>query len=151
MTYKEIARQHNAKLTALREKNTALQATVAARDTTILTLEESIASLVGVPVPGEAWDIRKNYTTGDTVTHGGTDYTALRAGRGKPPDTSPEHWEVTVAEAPVTPWEDDASGEAYSVGDKRTHNGSTWVCIKAHTKSQVRVPLVGSQWWEVAA
>ena len=118
------------------------------------TLEQIIidtrAGLEPVPVKGEAYRAAANYTTGDEVTVGGVTYVALAYNRGKSPTEHPELWTVKAAEAVILVWADIESNAAIAVGDLVEHNKLTWRCVKAHAKSQVRVPLDGSQWWEVA-
>ena len=130
----------------LEAENMALRSEVASFEQ---VLSDTRAGLTPVPKDGAEWDKALAYTTGTTATYKGVTYEALRFSRGMQPDISPEHWAEKKVEAAVTSWDDDPSGFAYVVGDKRTRIGMTFVCIKAHTKSTVRMPLDGSQWWEV--
>ena len=111
-------------------------------------LKDARDSLLPIPTPGAAWDARLNYTTGDEITIDGVTYVALKYNRGQDPREHPELWEVKK-EVFILFWQDVESGYSFVVGDIVEHNKLKWRCIKAHTKSQVRVPLDGSQWWEV--
>ena len=126
-------------------------ATLAAENRTLeQVIRDTRAGLEPVPVKGEAYRAAANYTTGDEVTLNGVTYVATAYNKGKSPTESPELWTVKVGKTKVLVWADIASNAAIAVGDLVEHNGTTWRCIKAHAKGQVRVPLVGSQWWEVA-
>ena len=148
MTRVERAKQANAVIKATMAENVTLKAENADFER---LLKDTREGLTPAPVEGAAWDKALAYITGTTVTHKGKTYRALRFSRGMQPDISPEHWAEKKVEAAITAWDDDPSGFAYAVGDKRTRIGMTFVCIKAHTKSTVRMPLDGSQWWEVVA
>ena len=107
---------------------------------------------LGISVTPDAnakYDDSKRYIEGDTMVFDGKKYIALETCKGTTPETHPERWELVENEAIVLVWEDCASGYSFVVGDLVTHNKLTWRCTKAHTKSQVRVPLDGSQWWEI--
>ena len=131
----------------LEAENVALKSEVASFEQ---VLKETREGLTAAPKEGAAWDKTLAYTTGMTATFDGKTYEALRFSRGNQPDISPEHWAVKIVEAAPLVWLDLDSGHAFVVGDKVTHIGLTFACIKAHTKSTVRQPLDGSQWWEVA-
>ena len=116
-----------------------------------VNLADELARLVPLPVPGEDWDYRKNYTVGDTVTVDGVEYECIHTNRNNGPEqTLGIEWKIKEAAPVVLVWADIESNTAIAVGDLVEHNKLTWRCIKAHAKSQVRVPLDGSQWWEVA-
>jgi len=112
------------------------------------TLRESIDSLSPAPEPGEPWRSNANYIEGkDNCTVDGVLYDCLKTGRNHYPPDSPDWWAVRV-EVKIIVWDDADSGHPFVIDDITSHNGITWRCKKDHTKSQVRVPLDGSQWWE---
>lgn len=132
----------------LRKDNAALTESVT---TLAQALQDTRAGLEPIPTKGEPYRASANYTTGDEVTVNDVTYVALKYSRGKYPPDYPDVWEVKAAEAVVLVWLDLENGYSIAVGDRVTHNGLTWECIKQHTKSAVRVPLDGSQWWAVVA
>ena len=72
------------------------------------------------------------YTTGYKVQHGGKLWCCLQdhtSQDGWKPDSVPSLWaKVLIPDETVAPeWEQPDSTNPYSVGDKVTHNGKTWV------------------------
>lgn len=109
-------------------------------------IQEAREGLTPIPQPGEAWDAKKNHTTGDTVTDGGLLYVALRYSKGKRPSEHPEVWEVKAA--PTLPaWSSIPDGTIIYSGDEVTHGGKNWRCAMQHTKSTVYTPKAGSSRW----
>lgn len=104
--------------------------------------------LVSAPEPGDEWDERKCYITGDTATVDGVSYTATRFSRGKRPDTNPDRWTLTPSDDEATPWEDIPDGEIILAGTRVTYDGQTWVCKDQHMKSIVYRPKALSSKWE---
>ena len=130
----EEAKQASTKIAALTERVEAYEVRLAAGEK---------------PVPGAAWSSLITYLRDEIVERGGKQYAALRYSKNKPPEDNPDLWEIVETGIPVLVWNDAESGFSFAVGDLVTHINLTWRCIKAHTKSQVRVPLDGSQWWEM--
>lgn len=129
----------------LRTDNAAL----AAENRTLeQVLRDTRDGLEPIPVKGEPYRATANYTTGDEVTVDGIIFIALVYSKGKSPPEHPTLWEVKKPEVEVLVWLDIDSGHPFEVGDRVTHIGLTFACIRAHTKSTVRQPLDGSQWWE---
>ena len=106
--------------------------------------------LLAIPVPGEAWDNRKWYIGGDVVTHGGLRYEALITCKGKEPGVEDGCWTELPEEAPVVlVWADIPSGTPIAIGDLVTHADKIYRCIKAHTKSAIRI-VTNTDYWEAA-
>ena len=102
------------------------------------------------PDAGAKYDESKRYIEGDVMEFNGESYKSTTYNKGTTPESHPDRWEIVPEDAKlVLVWEDCASGYSFSADDLVTHNKLTWRCTKAHTKSQVRVPLDGSQWWEL--
>lgn len=79
-----------------------------------------------------AWSPEGNYITGERVQHNDTLYKCLQDHTAQAdwvPDTAPSPWtKVLIPDPDVIPaWEQPDSTNPYSVGDKVTHNGKTWV------------------------
>ncbi|MEG1843735.1 MAG: hypothetical protein RR296_05810 [Clostridia bacterium] len=106
------------------------------------------AGLVSAPEPGEAWDARKCYISGDAATVDGVSYTATRFSRGKKPDENQDRWMLTPSGGEATPWEDIPEGEIILAGRRVTYDGYTWVCKDQHMKSIVYRPKTLSTKWE---
>lgn len=78
------------------------------------------------------WAAEQAYTAGYKVQHGGKLWRCLQAHTsqdGWEPDSAPSLWaKVLIPDENVVPeWEQPDSTNSYSVGDKVTHNGKTWV------------------------
>ena len=78
------------------------------------------------------WASGVAYTTGYKVQHGGKLWCCLQdhtSQDGWKPDSAPSLWaKVLIPDETVAPeWEQPDSTNPYSVGDKVTHNGKTWV------------------------
>ena len=78
-----------------------------------------------------AWAAGTDYAEGVKVQHNGILYRCITAHKSQEtwtPDASPSLWaKVLVEEGTILPWEQPDSTNAYSKGDKATHNGKTWV------------------------
>ena len=78
------------------------------------------------------WAAGVDYATGYKVQHGGRLWRCLQAHTsqsGWEPENAPSLWaKVLIPDEMVIPeWEQPDSTNAYSKGDKVTHNGKTWV------------------------
>ena len=78
------------------------------------------------------WAAGVDYATGYKVQHGGKLWRCLQAHTsqtGWEPNNAPSLWaKVLIPDETVIPeWEQPDSTNAYSKGDKVTHNGKTWV------------------------
>lgn len=78
------------------------------------------------------WAAGQSYTAGYKVQHGGKLWRCLQAHTsqdGWEPEDAPSLWaKVLIPDETVVPeWEQPGSTNPYSVGDKVTHNGKTWV------------------------
>lgn len=147
----------NSGNTVLRQEIASLRAEVATLGSLASSNAESVAAnlieeirnnLVAVPVEGEAWDARKSYVTGDTVTDEGVSYTALRYSRNKKPSEHTEHWTIT-APPTVQTWESIEDGTVIMEGTEVSYNGAVWVCVTQHIKSLVYKPKATSTKWNV--
>ena len=85
-------------------------------------------------VPGlyPAWNKESTYAVGDRVKYNGTLYRCLTAHTAQDawtPTDAPSLWAkvLTDPSGDILPWEQPDSTNAYSKGDKVTHNGKTWV------------------------
>lgn len=78
-----------------------------------------------------AWAAGVSYPVGIKVRFGGVLYRCLTAHTSQEdwlPDVSPSLWaKVLVEEGEILPWEQPDSTNPYMMGDKVTHNGTTWV------------------------
>ena len=79
-----------------------------------------------------AWAAGVDYATGYKVQHGGRLWRCLQAHTGQTgwePENAPSLWaKVLIPDENIIPeWEQPDSTNAYSKGDKVTHNGKTWV------------------------
>lgn len=77
------------------------------------------------------WRTGTAYAVDFRVRHNGILYRCLIAHESQEtwtPDVSPSLWaRVLVEDGKILPWEQPDSTNAYSKGDKVTHNGKTWV------------------------
>ena len=78
------------------------------------------------------WAADVDYTAGYKVQHGGKLWRCVQAHTsqsGWEPESAPSLWaKVLIPDPEVIPeWEQPDSTNPYSVGDKVTHNGKTWV------------------------
>lgn len=78
------------------------------------------------------WAADVDYTAGYKVQHGGRLWRCVQAHTsqdGWEPENAPSLWaKVLIPDETVIPeWEQPDSTNAYSKGDKVTHNGKTWV------------------------
>lgn len=79
-----------------------------------------------------AWETDTDYPAGYKVQYGGKLWRCLQAHTsqtGWDPNNAPSLWaKVLIPDTDVIPeWEQPGSTNPYSVGDKVTHNGKTWV------------------------
>lgn len=100
----------------------------------LVTLRESATDEQALKVPSlyPAWKPGMDCKAGDRVQHGGMLYKVLQAHTSQDtwtPDASPSLFaKVLIPDETVIPeWEQPDSTNAYSKGDKVTHNGKTWV------------------------
>ena len=80
------------------------------------------------------WLATGTYATGDRVRYDGVLYRCLTAHTAQEtwtPPNAPSLWaKVLVSDdGIILPWEQPDSTNTYSIGDKVTHNGKTWVSI----------------------
>ena len=80
------------------------------------------------------WSAADAYGAGDRVRYDGVLYRCLTAHTAQEtwtPTDAPSLWaKVLIPDETVTPaWEQPDSTNTYSIGDKVTHNGKTWVSI----------------------
>ena len=80
----------------------------------------------------KVWKAGVDYSAGYKVQHGGKLWRCLQSHTsqsGWDPDSAPSLWaKVLIPNETVVPeWEQPDSTNAYSAGDKVTHNGKTWV------------------------
>ena len=78
------------------------------------------------------WAAGVDYATGYKVQHGGRLWRCIQAHKsqdGWEPENAPSLWaKVLIPDETVIPeWEQPDSTNAYTKGDKVTHNGKTWV------------------------
>jgi len=101
------------------------------------------------------WRSTTSYSDNDVVTYQGEMY-GLLAGKGPcvnvQPDSNPTYWQKMV-ERQLTwkgIWSD--AGVAYVPGDgvKNTVDGSSYICLQAHTSSGSTIPTDGAQWMMLA-
>lgn len=114
-----------------------------------LVLQEAREGLVSVPEQGESWDANKRYTTGDTVTHDGVLYTALRLSRNREPGRGTLYWAKQQTEQTFPAWSEIADGTVIAEGFVCTHDGQNWACVSQHIKSVVFKPKMSSGKWEM--
>ena len=84
-------------------------------------------------VPGlfPEWNAESTYAVGDRVKYNGTLYRCLTAHTAQDawtPTDAPSLWAkvLTDPSGEILPWVQPDSTNAYSKGDKVTHNGKTW-------------------------
>lgn len=80
------------------------------------------------------WTNETEYAVDARVKHGGTLYRCLTAHTSQAdwtPDAAPSLWaKVLIPDENVIPeWEQPDSTNTYSIGDKVTHSGKTWVSV----------------------
>ena len=80
------------------------------------------------------WSAADAYGAGDRVRYDGVLYRCLTAHTAQEtwtPTDAPSLWaKVLVSDdGAILPWEQPDSTNTYSIGDKVTHNGKTWVSI----------------------
>ena len=95
-----------------------------------VTLDDETA-LTGVEL-FPAWTVGKAYAVSDRVQYNGALYKVLQDHTSQEtwtPDAAPSMFaKVLIADENIIPeWEQPDSTNAYSKGDKVTHNGKTWV------------------------
>lgn len=95
-----------------------------------LTVDDTTALRMVEFYPG--WVAGQNYTAGYKVQRGGRLWRCVQAHAsqtGWEPENAPSLWaKVLIPDETVIPeWEQPDSTNAYSKGDKVTHNGKTWV------------------------
>ena len=78
-----------------------------------------------------AWRSGTAYAVDFRVRYNGILYRCITAHESQEtwaPDVSPSLWaKVLVEDGKILPWEQPDSTNAYSMGDKVTHNGQTWI------------------------
>lgn len=100
----------------------------------LVTLRESVTDEQALKAPSiyPAWRPGMDCKAGDRVQHSGVLYKVLQDHTSQDtwtPDASPSLFaKVLIPDETVIPeWEQPDSTNAYSKGDKVTHNGKTWV------------------------
>lgn len=100
----------------------------------LVTLRESATDEQALKVPSlyPAWKPGMDCKAGDRVQHRGALYKVLQAHTSQDtwtPDASPSLYAKVLIpdETVIHEWEQPDSTNAYSKGDKVTHNGKTWV------------------------
>ncbi len=103
-----------------------------------------------VPEMFPRWQSSAEYVVGDRVRHGGVLYSCVQAHTSQSdwtPGATPALWKVTVPEGVIPEWvQPTGAQDAYSIGEKVTHGGSTWVSV---VDGNVWEP--GVYGWEVVA
>lgn len=110
------------------ELQTIINALVALRESA--TDEQAL----NVPVLYPAWKTGKSYKTGDRVLYEGILYKVLTDHTSQSdwtPSAAPSLFaKVLISDPNVIPeWEQPDSTNPYMIGDKVTHNGSTWISL----------------------
>lgn len=102
----------------------------------LVTLRESAsdADALNAIAIYPAWREEVTYTTGQRVRHDVTLYKVLQDHTSQAdwtPDVAPSLFaKVLISDdGTVLPWEQPDSTNPYMIGDKVSHNGSTWVSI----------------------
>ena len=102
-----------------------------ALDALIPSLTDEQAELVPAIFPEWAEDTA--YAVGDRVRHGEVLYRCVQAHTsqaGWEPDKTPALWTRTTPEGVIPEWvQPTGAQDAYSVGDRVTHNGKTWISL----------------------
>ena len=96
--------------------------------TLLPTITDEQAELI--PAIFDAWDTGIAYTVGTRVRYGALLYRCIQAHTsqvGWEPDAAASLWVRTTPEGTIPEWVQPTGGhDAYSAGDKVTHNGRTW-------------------------
>jgi len=102
------------------------------------------------PDPKAEYDPTKRYIEGDVMTFKGEKYKSLTYNKDQSPETHPDRWELLpVEEEVILVWLDCETNHPFEENDKVSHTGYIWRCKRPHNKGNVRVPLEGSDWWEI--
>ena len=107
---------------------------------------------LGISVTPDAnakYDGTKRYIPGDTMVFDGKTYENLKACKDQTPETHPELWKLVENEEVILVWLDCDTNHPFKENEKVSHIGYIWRCKKDHKKGNVRVPLDGSDWWEI--
>lgn len=110
----------------------------------------------------DAWLTATAYDVADTISNGGSSYICVSAhtsGASTEPGVGASWatvWDlVTAAGQPGLDWQGAwVTATAYLVNDGVSRNGSSYICISAHTSGATTEPGIGASWatvWEVIA
>lgn len=136
MTAEEIAalQEETKLLNAVRQNQPMTESEVSrmliAQQINTLTVDDNTALRMLEFYP--EWAAGQAYTAGYKVRHGGKLWRCIQAHTsqdGWEPESAPSLWaKVLIPDETVVPeWEQPDSTNPYSVGDKVSHNGKTWV------------------------
>lgn len=123
-----------------------------ALDALIPSLTDEQAELVPTVFP--EWMTDTAYAVGDRVRHNDVLYRCVQAHTsqdGWTPDATPAMWTRTSPEGVIPEWvQPTGAQDAYSIGDKVTHNGKTWESLVDGNVWEPGSAGTESLWVEVA-
>jgi hypothetical protein len=136
-------------LTVVQDNNPDVEANLAAQ------LDQVALPNEGAGLPWEAqfpaWQAGKTYAPGDKVNYSGVGYECIQghtSERGWTPNAVPALWQVIQdTSGPDIPW---IAGEAVQVDDRRTYQGTPYICIQAHTTQAGWEPPNVPNLWQIS-